>query len=255
MWLMKKDGIIFDEMESESEGDLYREWQDKILRESLANSSLVKIKHATKKIYFTKGKLQYITDFLKKTDFDCLFINAELKPTQMKNLKKFIEAQINNLSVSSAYPQKDEFDSETEFETEDSSPIVTRRNQESFRKVSVFDRFSIILQIFALRSTSSPIAATSKLAKLQVELSYLTYIRTRLVREGATYLAAMGAFSADLLSNAETAMEVISAKQRRAARTLGGEGESQLELERRKLRDREALIRRQIENETRLRRI
>lgn len=33
-------------------------------------------------------------------------------------------------------------------------------------------------------------------------------------------------------------MEVISAKQRRAARTLGGEGESQLELERRKLRDR-----------------
>lgn len=50
-------------------------------------------------------------------------------------------------------------------------------------------------------------------------------------------------------------MEVISAKQRRAARTLGGEGESQLELERRKLRDREAHIRRQIEDESRLRRI
>lgn len=143
-------------MESESEGDLYREWRDKILRESLANASLVKIKHITKKIYFTKGKLHYIADYLKLIDFDCLFINAELKPTQMKNLKKFIEAQINNVGVASAYPQKDQFDSESEFETEDSSPILARRNHESYRKVSVFDRFSIILQIFALRSTPPP---------------------------------------------------------------------------------------------------
>ena len=64
--------------------------------------------------------------------------------------------------------------------------------------------------------------ATSKLAKLQVELSYLTYIRTRLIREGNTYLTTMGNFSVNLFSNTETPMEVISAKQRKAARTLGG---------------------------------
>lgn len=51
---------------------------------------MVKVRHTTKKTYFTKGKLHYIADFLKKTDFDCLFINAELKPTQLKNLKKFM---------------------------------------------------------------------------------------------------------------------------------------------------------------------
>ncbi len=100
-------------MESESEGDLYREWRDKIVRESLANSSLLKVRHITKKVFFTKGKLHYITDYLKQTNFDCLFINAELKPTQIKNLKKFIEARINDVSVASAYPQKDEFESET----------------------------------------------------------------------------------------------------------------------------------------------
>jgi hypothetical protein len=40
-----------------------------------------------------------------------LYINAELKPTQVKNLKKFIEARLNNVSMAEAYPQKSEFDS------------------------------------------------------------------------------------------------------------------------------------------------
>ena len=51
----------------------------------------------------------------------------------------------------------------------------------------------------------------------------------------------------------EVSMEVISAKQRRAARTMSGEGESQLEVEKRNIRDKEAGIRRQIQEETRLR--
>ena len=119
----------------------------------MANSSLVKVRNITKKIFFTKGKLEYITEHLKRSNFDCLFVNAELKPTQIKNLKKFIEARINDVSVASAYPQRDEYESDTEFETEDNSPLIARRNQASYRKISVFDRFSIILQIFSLRST------------------------------------------------------------------------------------------------------
>jgi len=47
-------------------------------------------------------------------------------------------------------------------------------------------------------------------------------MKTRLVREGAIYLATSGSFSGDLLGNVEAAMEVISAKQRKAGRSLGG---------------------------------
>lgn len=50
-------------------------------------------------------------------------------------------------------------------------------------------------------------------------------------------------------------MEIISAKQRRAAQTMSGEGESQLEIERRNIKDKEAKIRRAIEEESRLRKI
>ena len=48
----------------------------------------------------------------------------------------------------------------------------------------------------------------------------------------------MGSFTVDLFATTETTMEVISAKQRKTARTMGGEGESQLDIERRRLRDR-----------------
>ena len=90
--------------------------------------------------------------------------------------------------------------------------------------------------------------ATTKLSRLQIELSYLNYLRTRLVREGATYSSNLNIFFGDLMQAQEVAMEVISAKQRRAARTMSGEGESQLELERRQVRDKEAKIRRDIED-------
>lgn len=74
-----------------------------MLRESLANSSLIRARRITKKTFFTKGKLNFIADYLNKNQVDCLYINAELKPTQVKNLKKFIEARINNISPALAF--------------------------------------------------------------------------------------------------------------------------------------------------------
>lgn len=73
------------------------------MRESLANSSLMKTKKVTKKTFFSKGKLEFIADYIRKNQMDCLYINAELKPTQIKNLKKIIEARMNNVSMGSAY--------------------------------------------------------------------------------------------------------------------------------------------------------
>jgi 50S ribosomal subunit-associated GTPase HflX len=145
---------VFDQKESEDDDELYREWQDKIVRESLANSCLVKVRHVSKKLFFGRGKLHSLAEFLRITPFDCLFINAELSPSQVKNLKKAIEARLNDISLASAYPSRDPFDSDTDFETEDVSPLIARRNQSSYRRINVFDRFAIILQIFAARSSS-----------------------------------------------------------------------------------------------------
>jgi GTPase len=75
------------------------------------------------------------------------------------------------------------------------------------------------------------------------------------VRDGATYSSSLNLFFGDLMQAQEVQMEVISAKQRRAARTMSGEGESQLEVERRQIRDKEARIRKEIDDETRLRKI
>lgn len=58
---------MFDHESSESEDQLYKEWRDKITRESLANSSLVKVRQISRKTFFTKGKLHFLTDFLKGT--------------------------------------------------------------------------------------------------------------------------------------------------------------------------------------------
>jgi hypothetical protein len=59
---------------------------------------------------------------------------------------------------------------------------------------------------------------------LQIELSFLSYLRTRLVRDGATYSSSLNLFFGDLMQTQEVQMEVISARQRRAARTMSGEG-------------------------------
>jgi len=67
-------------------------------------------------------------------------------------------------------------------------------------------------------------AATTKLSRLQIELSFLSYLRTRLVRDGATYSSSLNLFFGDLMQTQEVQMEVISARQRRAARTMSGEG-------------------------------
>lgn len=151
--MIQKDGIVFDQEESESEGDLYKEWRDKILRESLANSSLIKTKRVTKKTYFTKGKLHFLAEYLRRNQLDCLYVNAELKPTQVKNLRKYLEARLNDVSPSAAYGAAFGVDgeSETEFETEENSELNKRREGGDFRKLKIFDRFSIILQIFAQR--------------------------------------------------------------------------------------------------------
>ena len=65
---------------------------------------------------------------------------------QIKNLKKLFEAKVNNRS-SPRSVMADKFETETEFESEEHEAT------ENDIKVKIFDRFSIILQIFARRGS------------------------------------------------------------------------------------------------------
>jgi 50S ribosomal subunit-associated GTPase HflX len=50
----------------------------------------MKTRRITQKFYFTKGKVEQIAKHIIDNDVDCLFVNAELKPGQLRNLKKVI---------------------------------------------------------------------------------------------------------------------------------------------------------------------
>ena len=126
-----------------------------MLRESLATSSLLKCKKITQKYFFTKGKIEKIVSHVINTKIDCIFVNSELKPGQIRNLKKLIEARLNNTKLPKNYSMglENEEHSETELDsTEEVEEKTSLRERPPLKKVQIFDRFSIILQIFAQRS-------------------------------------------------------------------------------------------------------
>jgi len=102
------------------------------------------------------------------------------------------------------------------------SPIQ-QRNLETATKAKVIDRTALILEIFGER------AATAE-GRLQVELAHLDYQQGRLVRSW-THLE----------------------RQRGGFGFLGGPGETQIEADRRLIRDRMAKIRKDLEQVTRTR--
>ena len=113
---------------------------------------------------------------------------------------------------------------------------------EGKRKITIVDRFGIILRIFSER-------AKSKIAKAQLELAYLRYIKTRLVRgENNTMSGLISLFDKGHKMEKLKEMEIVSAKARGSSGVgkMSGEGETQLELEKRLVSDREAKLRAEI---------
>ncbi len=100
---------------------------------------------------------------------------------------------------------------------------IQQKNLESATKTKVIDRTGLILEIFGER------AATSE-GRLQVELAHLDYQAGRLVRSW-THLE----------------------RQRGGFGFLGGPGETQIEADRRMIRDRMAKLRKELEQVTRTR--
>src|ERR1700760_4583657 len=100
---------------------------------------------------------------------------------------------------------------------------VQQRNLEKTWNCKVIDRTALILEIFGARARTHE-------GKLQVELAALEYQKSRLVRSW-THLE----------------------RQRGGFGFLGGPGESQIEIDRRLIRDRIAKLKRQLEAVTRTR--
>ncbi len=98
-----------------------------------------------------------------------------------------------------------------------------QRNLEKAWEVKVLDRTGLILEIFGRR-------ASTREGRLQVELAHLEYQRTRLVRSW-THLE----------------------RQRGGAGFMGGPGETQIEIDRRILKNRIARIRKQLQEVARTR--
>lgn len=93
--------------------------------------------------------------------------------------------------------------------------------------------------------------AKTKISRLQLELAYLKYIKTRLVRgESNTMSGLMSLYDKGFKMEQLKEMEIVSAKSRGSsgAGKMSGEGETQLELERRLVSDREAKLRNEIKD-------
>ncbi len=105
----------------------------------------------------------------------------------------------------------------------DSLSPVQQRNLEKAWNCKVIDRTALILEIFGARARTHE-------GKLQVELAALNYQKSRLVRSW-THLE----------------------RQRGGFGFLGGPGESQIEIDRRLIRDRIAKIKKQLDQVTRTR--
>ena len=98
----------------------------------------------------------------------------------------------------------------------------------------------------------------------QIELAFLNFLKTKLVRDGTTFSGFYNIFGGDLLryiyknifqasnltSAEEIRLEVVSSKQRGGLGKLAGEGETQLEIERRIVTKKEAKIKKELLVET-----
>lgn len=246
-------GIILD-VESD-EDDFNDEWKNKIVRESKAKSSLIKVKRTSSGTFFTRGKLNEIGQYLKSLDHvDVVFINTMLTPMQIKKLQQrfrdFLENREERLrryyirSANKTGGEPTDLDSDSGFVTGEE---ISKTDEES--RIKVLDRFGIILYIFAQR-------AQSNLSKFQIELAWLDFARTNLVRGSGPSFGRLGnLFGGNLEMNEEVEIEVVSAKQRGSSGRGGlqGAGETQLELERRNINNRKAELKRLIAEENKRR--
>lgn len=143
-----QNGYLLADISSESDDDLAHEWRNKILRNSIAKSSLVKVPRIHSSTFFTKGKVQSLGDFIRENGVNAIFVNHELTPLQTRNLERIWTDIMNDeaprFPINSNDPENSDLPTDQETDGE------LQQQQETHLKV--FDRYTMILQIFAKRS-------------------------------------------------------------------------------------------------------
>ena len=72
------------------EEDVYDEWKNVLLRESLALSSIVRVKVIKSSTFFPKARLLELGNFLKANkNVEIIFINTNLTVIQKRNLEMY----------------------------------------------------------------------------------------------------------------------------------------------------------------------
>lgn len=198
------------EWETEGNEEEKDEWQNPSLRESLALHSLLRVRQPLSSHFLGKGQLSTIHSRLISHSISLVFLNTSLTPLQHRNLEKY--------------------------------PLNRAWNTDKSHPVSVIDRMGVILKIFSER-------ARTKIAKLQLELAWMKYVKSRLVRgESGTFTGMLSLNEGPMKGEEDMQeMEVVSARERGGVGTMAGQGETQLEVERRLVSDREAKIRQELQ--------
>ena len=105
-------------------------------------------------------------------EIDAIFIDTLLSNIQISNIERTINRSIKLNKI--IIKEKDvNTDYESDFISE--SEPEQQQVQDDTRQIKVFDRFTIILQIFAKK-------ANNKHCRLQLELAFLNYAKQRLNR-------------------------------------------------------------------------
>ena len=171
-----------------------------------------------------------------------VYVNTDLTAVQIKKLQKRWndiimdrEERIRAYNIRSANkeweisPTESDTTAMSDFGGDWSSP-------NGMRKVRVIDRFGMILQIFAAR-------AKTQMAQLQIELAWMRYARTLLNRGGApSFGQVRNMFSGNLMRQDTVEVEIKSAKGQGGKGSIGGAGETQLQVEKYNLKVREARL-------------
>ena len=236
-----KGGLILDFVDDvQDEED---EWKDINMRESVARSSLIRCRKTSSTTYFTKGKLNELGLFIKDDpSINVIYINSSLTPLQIKKLQKRWndillnrEERLRQYYLKSA--QKENYYSPTESDTSTAmSDYYGVHPETGNRKVRIIDRFGMILQIFAAR-------ALSPIAQIQIELAWLKYARTMLMRGNTpTFGQVRNMFGGNLMRQEMVEMGIKNERGQGTKGSIGGQGETQLQVEQFNLKVREAKL-------------
>lgn len=144
------------EDESDDEFDVQEEkWRCDIVRKQWAETCAVKVRHIDPNTYFGKGKVAELILYVANNPCDFVFVDTTLTPSQTRNL----ETVFNNALLAADARQRRE-----------EGRVVFGKLRPS---MEVLDRSRLVMEIFALRARTS-------LAKLQVKIARLQYMKTRL---------------------------------------------------------------------------